>query len=110
MTSWTHRRAAEIAAAVQLLVRPGSSNAQDPLNRASPQSSVNSFLEACRSKDYDRAWRYLDLRNLRPEQRLKQGPELAQELFRVLENNAQFDVAALSREPEGERPEPVLQT
>jgi MscS family membrane protein len=63
---------------------------------------VNSFLEACRSKDYDRAWRYLDLRKLPPEQRLKQGPQLAQELFRVLESNAQFDVAALSREPEGD--------
>ncbi len=102
MTSRTYRRAAQIAAAVLLLVRPGSGNAQDPLNRTSPQSSVESFLEACRSKDYDRAWRYLDLRDLQPEQRLKQGPQFAQELFRVLESNAQFEVAALSREPEGD--------
>ena len=75
----------------------------DPLSRQSPQSSVYSFLEACHSKNYDKAWRYLDLRKLPPPQRLKQGPQLAQDLAKLLDSAVQFDVAALSRDPDGER-------
>ena len=75
----------------------------DPLNRQTPQSSVYSFLEACHAKNYDKAWRYLDLRRLQPQQRLKEGPQLAQELAKLLDSDVQFDVAELSREPDGER-------
>lgn len=78
-------------------------SADDPLSRQTPQSSVYSFLEACHSKNYDKAWRYLDLRKLPPPQRLKQGPQLAQELAKLLDSDVQFDVAALSRDPDGER-------
>jgi MscS family membrane protein len=75
----------------------------DPLNRDSPQSSVFAFLEANRSHDYARAARYLDLRSLPPAQRLKQGPDLARQLGQILNRDSQFDVAELSRDPEGER-------
>ena len=78
---------------------------QDPLNRISPQSTVSSFLEACRAKNFERAMRYLDLRKLRSEQRLKEGPQLAQQLALVLDSDAQFDLAALSKDPEGDRKE-----
>src|ERR1700679_2995949 len=43
--------------------KPAPTN-HDPLNRDTPRSSVFSFLEACRAKDYEQAWRYLDLRRL----------------------------------------------
>jgi len=75
---------------------------KDPLKRDSPQSSVFSFLEACHSRDYGRAWRYLDLRKLPEEQRWKQGPQLAQQLAQVLDRDPQFEVAALSPAPEGD--------
>ncbi len=81
---------------------PAAASADDPLNRATPQGSVYSFLEACHSKNYDRAWRYLDLRKLPAQRRLKDGPQLAQELAKLLDSDVQFDVAALSRNPDGD--------
>jgi len=72
------------------------------LNRDSPQSSVTAFLAACRARDYQRAWRYIDLRNLPADRRLKDGTGLAQQLQQILDRDAQFDLAALSRNPEGE--------
>ena len=77
---------------------------QDPLNRDSPQSSVTAFLAACQARDYQRAWRYIDLRKLPAGQRLKDGAALAQQLQQILDRDAQFDVAALSANPEGNPP------
>src|SRR5262245_42822994 len=74
----------------------------DPLNRLTPQSSMTSFLEAARSKNYDRAMRYLNLEKL-PAERQKQGPELAKQLEQILDRDPQFDVAALSENSEGAR-------
>jgi len=79
------------------------SKSRDPLGRESPQSSVYSFLQACHAHDYEKAAKYLDLRSLPSEQRLKNGPELAQQLQQILDRDAQFDVADLSNEPEGSR-------
>src|SRR5579864_2992241 len=82
-----------------------SSRLKDPLDRKSPQSSVYSFLQACHAHDYDKAAKYLDLRKLPPDQRLKNGPQLAQQLQRILDRDAQFDVANFSNDPEGSRAE-----
>lgn len=75
--------------------------AGDPINRDSPQSSVFAFLEAYRAKDFTRAAKYLDLRKLPRTERLKQGGELARQLGQILNRDTQFEVAALSRDPEG---------
>jgi MscS family membrane protein len=72
----------------------------DPFNRLTPQSSMISFLDAARAKDYDRAMRYLNLEKLSPE-RQKLGPDLARQLEQILDRDPQFDVAALSENPEG---------
>lgn len=82
---------------------PEKKTLEDPLGRTSPQSSVLAFLDAARANDYARATRYLDLGAFTPQQRLSQGPGLAQQLAALLNSNAQFDVAALSRDPEGDR-------
>ena len=74
---------------------------QDPLNRDSPQSAVTAFLAACHARDYQRAWRYIDLRKLPADQRLKDGTDLAQQLQQILDRDVQFDLAALSKNPEG---------
>lgn len=81
--------------------KPAAAN-RDPLNRDTPQSSVFSFLEACRAKDYERAWRYLDLRSLDNGKRASDGPQLARQLEQVLDRDPRFDVASLSTKPDGE--------
>jgi MscS family membrane protein len=60
------------------------------------------FLEACRAHDYRKASRFLDLRDKKPEERLKVGPELAQQLQEILDKDSQFDLTDLSTDPEGE--------
>ena len=80
-----------------------SAKSQDPLDRKSPQSAAIAFLDACKAGDYARAMRYLDLRHMTVEQRRKEGPVLARDLAAILERDAEFDVAALSRDPEGDK-------
>ncbi len=75
---------------------------QDPLNRDTPQSAVFSFLEACRAKDYTKAWRYLDLSRIPQDKRADEGPQLARQLESVLDRDPGFDVASLSREKDGD--------
>jgi MscS family membrane protein len=76
---------------------------QDPLGRTSPQSTMYGFLDACRAHDYKRASHFLDLRDKKPEERLRIGPELAQQLQEILDKDSQFDLADLSSDPQGER-------
>lgn len=58
-------------------VTPTGAPQQDPYDRLSPQNSVISFLETCRSGDFERAARYLNLRPMAREQRRNDGPRLA---------------------------------
>ncbi len=81
---------------------PADQKAQDPLNRTSPQSSILFFLDACHSKNYEQAVHYLDLSQIPAADRMRQGVEVAQQLEEILNRDAQFDVAALSRDPGGE--------
>jgi MscS family membrane protein len=95
-----------LGASAQILPAGGQAgsprNAKDPLDRDSPQSSVVAFLEASHARNYARAWRYLNLRNVPESQRLTTGTDLAQQLQQVLDRDTQFDVANLSRNPEGD--------
>jgi MscS family membrane protein len=75
--------------------------AQDPLNRENPQSAVIAFLEACHAHNYTQASKYFDLRGVARIERMAEGPSLAQQLSQILDRDVQFDVAALSRDPEG---------
>ena len=95
-----------ICASAQILPAPKpvpSSHSKDPLDRDSPQSSVVAFLEATHSKDYAKAMRYLDLRNMPESARLSGGAELARELETILDRDTRFDVGNLSRNPEGDQ-------
>jgi MscS family membrane protein len=75
---------------------------KDPFNRVSPQSSIISFLESCRSKNFERAARYLDLEKMSRDQRRTERPGLAQQLGRVLDRDAEFDVGDLNGDPSGD--------
>ncbi len=74
---------------------------EDPLHRDSPQSAVLAFLADYRAKNFTDAVRYLDFKRLPQDRRLKDGPRLAQQLGELLERDPNFEIAALSRNPEG---------
>jgi len=75
--------------------------AADPLNRTTPQSSVLGLLEACHAHDYARAMRYLDFRQIPPDQRGKEATQLARQLGDILDNSA-LDITTLSADPLGD--------
>jgi len=81
---------------------------KDPLDRDSPQSAVVAFLEAAHAHDYAKAWRYLDLRNMPEDERLTQGTALARDLETILDRDTQFDVGNLSRDPQGDLSDNLL--
>ncbi len=74
----------------------------DPLFRDTPQSAVIHFLEACHAHDYTKAVRYLDLRRMSPDERAKEGEDLARQLEDLLDDTT-FDIATMSRDPEGDQ-------
>ena len=102
--AWLNYLSAQTPPAPPPAAKPEAKEAspQDPLNRLSPQKSVISFLETCRSGNFERAARYLDLDRLPRDQRLNEGPRLAQQLGRLLDRDAKFDVADLSEDPRGD--------
>jgi MscS family membrane protein len=73
----------------------------DPLGRTTPQDAVVQFLEACHARQYGKAWHYLDLRQMSPTDREKNGPDLARQLEDLLDDTP-FDIATLSRSPLGD--------
>lgn len=75
---------------------------KDPLGRNTPQSSIIQFLEACHSRDYTKASHYMDLRQVLPADRARDAPDLARQLEDLLDDTP-FDIATLSREPEGDQ-------
>jgi len=74
---------------------------KDLLGRDSPQGAIFQFLEACHARDYAKAAYYLDLRQISPADRAKNGPDLARQLEDLLDDTP-FDIATLSRAPEGD--------
>ena len=52
---------------------------KDPLGRTTPQEAIFQFLEACHAHQYSKAAHYLDLHQMSPADREKNGPELAQQ-------------------------------
>ena len=74
---------------------------KDPLGRTTPQQSIFNFLEACHARDYAKATYYLDLSRIAVGDRVKVGPDLAMQLEDLLDDST-FDIATLSRNPEGD--------
>ncbi len=74
----------------------------DEFGRGTPRSTVRSFLAAARTRDFERAANYLDLRNLPAGLDEGQGPQLARQLKVVLDRVLWVDVDVLSRSPEGD--------
>jgi MscS family membrane protein len=75
---------------------------KDPLGRTTPQDTILQFLEACHTRDYTKALLYLDLRKMPVAQRVKDGPDLAQQLEDLLDDTS-FQITSLSRDPAGDQ-------
>jgi MscS family membrane protein len=78
---------------------------EDPFGRGTPRSSVRGFLSSAKERDYARAAEFLDLRNLPPGLTQAQGPELARQLWIVLDRTLWIDLELLSTNPEGDQSE-----
>jgi MscS family membrane protein len=93
-----------LAAAVlaQVPAQVPAPESKDPLGRDTPQSSILAFLEACHAREYSKALRYLDMRRMLPADRAKNGLDLARQLEDLLDDTP-FDIATLSRSPEGDQ-------
>lgn len=78
-----------------------ASAAMDPLRRTTPRDSIYAFLEACHKGKFKIAAQYLDLRRFGAQRRAAEGPQLAEQLAKLLDRNPQFEVSRLSDAPEG---------
>lgn len=73
----------------------------DPLKRDTPRRSIYNFLQACHDDNFLLASQYLDLRSLRPDERVTEGPDLARDLCDFLDRDPHFELANLSNAAEG---------
>lgn len=90
-----------ILLAAALPARGSEPPPSDPLGRTTPRDAILQFLEACHAREYSKAAHYLDLRQMPALEREKKGPELAEQLEDLLDDTP-FDIATLSRTPEGD--------
>ena len=90
-----------ILLAVALPARGSEPPLNDPLGRTTPRDAIFQFLEACHAHQYAKAAHYLDLHQMSPADREKNGPQLAQQLEDLLDDTP-FDIATLSRSPEAD--------
>lgn len=83
--------------------KPATPNAatSDPLKRTTPKDSVYNLLQACHNGNFLLASQYLDLRNIRADERAGRGSELAKDLCDFLDRDPSFEVSNLSNAPEG---------
>src|SRR5579872_611670 len=103
------RLLAAILLAGVLMGQTPDAETKDSLGRTTPQESVFQFLEACHARDYSKALYYLDLRQMSPAARAKDGPELAMQLEDLLDDTP-FDITTLSRDPEGDQSDDLSPT
>ena len=73
----------------------------DEFERGNPRSSVKGFFKAARDGDFERAAKYLDLRNLPWRMETYQGSELARQFKIALDRSLWVDLDLVSPKPEG---------
>lgn len=86
---------------VLLWATPAHADEWSRADRTTPRRAIAAFLEAAETGDWTRAAESLDLKKMAPAQRVSQGPELARELYIVLDRSAWIELADLSDDPKG---------
>lgn len=79
----------------------------DSLGRDNPRAAVIHFLETCRTGDYQKASRYLDLDQIPSANRAEEGGNLAKQLEAILNSAAQFDVNSITQDSDGDSTQTV---
>lgn len=74
----------------------------DEYDRGTPQGTLEGFLAASGDGDYEKAAKYLDLRNLRGRAAREESPELARKLTVVLDRALWVDPEVVSTHPGGQ--------
>jgi small-conductance mechanosensitive channel len=74
------------------------------IDRRTPRTTIESFLEAGDAEDWDAAVHLLDLRDIDPAEQAVQGPILAYKLHSVIERKAVLDWSVLRQRPDALRP------
>jgi small-conductance mechanosensitive channel len=87
----------------------GLGTAPDVVRRETPRDTVTGFVEAARHQEYARAAHYLNLSKLPLAEQRRLGPQLAQQLYEVLDNQVWFDLDVISNDPLGgfDKPEAI---
>jgi MscS family membrane protein len=80
---------------------PGPDIPSDELDRGTPRGSVQGFLSVASEGDFEKAAKYLDLRNLPRGLSRDQGPDLARQLKIVLDRALWIDLDLISVDPQG---------
>jgi len=70
-------------------------------DRSTPRRALVTFLDAAKRGDYTRAAAGLDLRTPTPSTRKMKGPELAEQLYLVVERAVSLDLEDVSDDPKG---------
>lgn len=81
-------------------INPGLGDAPDDLDRETPQSALEAFLDATRRYDWNRAAHLLDLREIDETDRRRDGARLARQLGEVLERQIWIDWQEVSDRPD----------
>lgn len=89
------------ASPVQASPHDGLPPPDAPLTLDTPRGTLELFVNAARAGDWARAAYALDLRGVPVGRQADRGPELAEELKRVLDHSVRLDPALLPATPEG---------
>jgi MscS family membrane protein len=82
--------------------KPPQSGPVDELGRGVPRTTIQGFRKAANARDYERAAKYLDLRNLPGWMSQSQGPQLARHFKIVLDRGPLWvDLGEVSGDPKG---------
>src|SRR5215813_13421916 len=106
-----------LAIAACSLVAPSARALNDGLgtppsevDRSSPLATVQGFQSASRQANYPLAAHYLDLDHIPKDQQPREGARLARRLRFVLDRKLFLDLAAISKDPEGDPARPGYDT
>ena len=83
-------------------LNPGLGQVPQDLDRLSPRTTTQGFLDAVHRGDYPRAAHYLYLDHLPAAEQATLGPQLARRLKFVLDRELSVDVSVLSKTPEAD--------
>ena len=81
-------------------LNPGLGAAPRDLDRKTPMGAVESFLDAIRDSEFERAAHLLDLSRVPVDRQAERGPQLAAKLGRLIENDIWIDWGDLPDRPD----------